>query len=124
MVTDKISQNKERKKKIAHIIAGIVILLHSYEKYNSGHDSWAFFAIAGLVFITIAVLHHTIAQKAPWIDGVFFAIEGILSLVIAYDYYHMGKKGLPISYLIAGIIQLAVAFRSSRIGIKKHKQAL
>jgi hypothetical protein len=81
-------------------MAGIVILQHSYEKYHSGHDSWAFFAIAGLVFIIIAVLHHTIAQKAPWIDGVFFAIEGILSYVMAYDYYIWERKVCPPAILL------------------------
>lgn len=116
-------QSGEKKKKIAHTIAGFVILVHSFEKYESGHSSWLFFAIAGFVFISIALLHHTIEQKAPWIDGVFFAIEGLLSLAIAYDYFHMGKKGLPLTYLAAGIIQLAVAFMLSRKGINRHKQA-
>ena len=113
----------EKKKKIAHIVAGMVILVHSFEKYESGHGSWLFFAVAGIVFISIAVLHHSIELKAPWIDGVFFAIEGILSMAIAYDYFHLGKKGLPLTYLAAGIIQLAVAFMLSRKRIHQHKQA-
>ena len=123
MTTGNSPGSGEKKKRIAHIIAGMVILVHSFEKYESGHGSWLFFAIAGLVFISIALLHHTIEQKAPWIDGVFFAIEGFLSLAIAYDYFHMGKKGLPITYLAAGIIQLAVAFMLSKKGINRHKQA-
>jgi hypothetical protein len=123
MTTANSLSSGEKKKKIAHIIAGMVILVHSFEKYESGHSSWLFFAIAGIVFISIALLHHIIEQKAPWIDGVFFSIEGILSLAIAYDYFHMGKKGLPLTYLTAGIIQLAVAFMLSKKGINRHKQA-
>lgn len=113
----------EKKKNIAHIVAGIVILVHSFEKYESGHGSWLFFAIAGIVFISIALLHHTIERKAPWIDGIFFAIEGLLSLSIAYDYFHMGKKGLPLTYLAAGITQLTVAFMLAVKGMNRHKQA-
>lgn len=124
MTTANSHRSGEKKKKIAHIVAGMVILIHSFEKYDSGHGSWLFFAIAGLVFISIALLHHTIEQKAPWIDGVFFVIEGILSLVIAYEYFHMGKKGLPLTYLAAGIIQLVVAFMLSRKGISQRKQAV
>lgn len=123
MTTANNYRSGEKKKKIAHIVAGMVILVHSFEKYESGHGSWLFFAIAGIVFISIAVLHHTIEQKAPWIDGIFFAIEGLLSLAIAYDYFHMGKKGLPLTYLAAGIIQLAVALVLSKKGINRHKQA-
>ncbi len=123
MTTGNSPGSAEKKKKIAHIIAGMVILVHSFEKYESGHSSWLFFAIAGLIFISIALLHHTIEQKAPWIDGVFFAIEGLLSMAIAYDYFHMGKKGLPLTYLAAGLVQLAVAFMLSKKGIHRHKQA-
>jgi len=121
MLIDRLFKNREKKKKLAHILAGFLILIHAFEKYDSGHGSYLFFAVAGLVFISVALLHSVIEKKAPWIDGVFFVIEPFLSFLIAWDYFHMGKKGLPICYLVAGLAQLVAAFVKSRKGIQLHK---
>ena len=114
-------KDKEKRKRFAHIAAGITILVHAYEKYESGHGSYTLFAVAGIVFISIALFHHIIEKKAPWIDGVFFVIEGILSIIVALDYFHLGKKGLPITYLLLSGFQFFMAFRKSKKGIEHHK---
>ncbi len=114
-------KNKDKRKRIVHIVAGLVILIHAYEKYESGHDSYKLFALAGIVFLTVAILHPVIEKKAPWIDGVFFIIEGILSIIVAFDFFHMGKKALPVTYLLLSIFQFFMAFRKSRKGIAHHK---
>lgn len=98
-----------------------MILIHAYEKYDSGHGSYLLFAIAGLVFLTIALLHQTIEKRAPWIDGVFFCIEGLLSIMVAVDFFHAGKKALPITYLLLAIFQFYMAFRKSKKSIEVHK---
>lgn len=105
---------------MAHIGAGVVILIHAYEKYESGHG-YLLFSIAGLVFLTIALLHPVIEKKMPWVDGVFFIIEGILSLVVAYDFFHLGKKALPITYCLLAVFQFFMAFRKSKKGMEAHK---
>ncbi|TXF74877.1 hypothetical protein [Chryseobacterium sp.] len=110
MNSGKSSQRKEKLKKVTHILAGVVILTHAFEKYESGHDSSIYFAIAGIVFLSIAIFHQPLKLKFPWIDTSFFAIEAILSLLIAYDYFHMGKAGLPIVYLFAAIMQLSAIY--------------
>lgn len=102
-------------------MAGIVILLHAYEKADSGHGSYIFFLIAGLVFIIISIFHHTIEKKIPWVDGVFFIIEAALSFLIAYEYFELGKKALPLCYAFIGVAQVFIAFEKSRKGIEKHK---
>ena len=114
-------KNKDKRKRFAHVGAGIIILIHSYEKYEGGHESYKLFAIAGLIFIAIAVFHPFIEKKAPWIDGIFLCIEGILSIIIAFDFFHLGKKALPISYLVLAIFQFFMAFRKSKKGIEHHK---
>lgn len=123
MILDRIRKNREKRKILAHILAGFVILVHAYEKYDSGHGSYIFFGLAGLVFISVALMHRLIEKKAPWIDGVFFVIEACLSFLVALDYFHMGKKALPYCYLAAGIGQLVVAFVKSRKGIRQHQAA-
>lgn len=116
-------KNREKRKQFAHVGAGIVILIHAYEKYESGHGSYLLFGIAGLVFLLIAALHHKIEEKLPWVDGVFFVIEGILSLIVAYEFFHVGKKALPITYVLLGLFQFTMALRKGKKGIDAHKKS-
>ena len=104
-------------------MSGIVILIHAFEKYVSGHGYLAF-TIAGLVFLSVALLHGVIEKKAPWIDGVFFLIEGILSVIVAVDFLHMGKKGLPVSYFLLSLFQFFMAFKRSSKAVKVHTQTM
>ena len=114
-------KDKDKRKQFAHIGAGIVILIHAYEKFESGHGPYLFFAIAGMIFLAIAFLHPVIEKKAPWIDGVFLVIEGVLSIIVAFDYFHLHKKALPICYLLLGIFQFFMAFRKSKKGVQRHQ---
>ncbi len=114
MELSKSLERKEKLKKISHILAGVIILFHAYEKYESGHGSYIFFVIAGVLFLSIASFHHQLKLKFPWVDNCFFVIEATLSLIIAYDYFHMGKVGLPIMYLIAGLFQICAIYFFSR----------
>lgn len=121
MIFKRSSVNREKRARFAHIIAGIVILIHSYEKFDSGHDSYILFGIAGSVFISIAYFHSKLEKKFPRVDGVFFIIEGILSFVISYEFFHAGKKSLPVVYLVLGIFQIILAFIKSKKGIENSR---
>ena len=114
-------KNRNKRKRFAHIGAGVVILIHSYEKFESGHDSYKLFALAGLVFLSIAFFHPVIEKKAPWVDGVFFLIEAVLSIIIAIDFFHLGKRALPIAYIFLGLFQFFMAFRKGKKGIEHHQ---
>jgi hypothetical protein len=112
----------EKIKKLPHIISSIVILLHSYERFDHGHNSYLVFFFCGLLFFAIAIFHHRLISKFPLIDIIFYIIEGLLALVIAYEYFHAGKKALPFVYLFAALMQCFVVFkfiRRSRNGIGK-----
>lgn len=100
---------KSKLKKIAHFISGAVILLHGYERWETGHSTYPIFITAGILFIIIAVFHHKLSQRFRWIDGVFFMIESALSFVIAFEYFHVGKKALPIVWVVAGLLQMAMS---------------
>ncbi len=121
MIRKHFIKNKDKRKRIAHIVAGVVILIHAFEKYDSGHDSYKFFTIAGIVFLSIAVFHHHLEKKYPWVDGVFLLIEAVLSFIVALDFFHMGKKALPYTYIFLGIFQIVMAFVRSKKGIAAHK---
>ncbi len=121
MLLNRLIKNKEKAKRVAHIAAGVVILIHAYEKYEAGHGSYLFFAIFGCIFLLIAFFHHTIEKKYPWVDGAFFSIEAILSLIVAYEFFHVGKKALPFTYLLLAIFQFFMAFKKGKRGIENHK---
>jgi hypothetical protein len=113
-------RNPEKKEKFAHILAGLIILVHAYEKFDLHHASYIFFLIAGIVFLTVAILHHQLAHRFIYIDGVFFVIEGILYGIIAADYFHEGKKGLPWCYVFVAIMYGIAAVIRARKGKKKY----
>jgi len=69
-------KDKEKRNRVIHIISGMMILIHAYEKYEGGHESYLYFAIAGLVLLTIALLHPVLERRLPWVDGVFFCDRG------------------------------------------------
>lgn len=97
---------KEKIKRAAHILAGLIILLHAYHRFEEGHENYVFFLLSGLIFLAIAFFHHRLEERFPWIDTFFYAIEAILSFIIAYEYFEAGKKGLPYAYIFAGLMQL------------------
>ena len=64
MILRHLFKNRDKRKRFAHIGAGVVILIHSYEKYEGGHDTYKLFALAGFVFLLIAIFHPLIEKKS------------------------------------------------------------
>jgi len=112
--------NRERKEKIGHILAAFIILVHAFEKYDLQESSWPFFAIAGIIFLCIAIMHHRIAKVFPYVDGVFFIIEALLYAIIAAEYFHKGKKALPWCYVFTAVAYVIAAFIKGKKGKAKH----
>ena len=114
MLLKHLIKNEDKRKRFAHIGAAVIILINSYENYEIAQSIYKLFAIAGVIVLVIALLHQKIEKKAPWIDSVFFIIEGLLSLVVAFNYLHLGKKALPVTFLLLAFFQLYLAFRKSK----------
>jgi intracellular septation protein A len=121
MLLRQFFKTREKRKRFAHIGAAVVIFIHAYEKFDHHNPAYIPFTIAGIIFLTVALLHPVIEKKAPWVDGVFFVIEGILSVIVAVDFFNAGKKALPVTYLLLAIFQFFMAFRKSKKGIEAHK---
>jgi hypothetical protein len=105
---------KHRLKRFAHLFSGLLILFHGYERFDHGHATWWVFILAGLVFLSVALLHGHLARRWARVDMVFFVIEAILSFVIMGEYFKAGKSGLPFMYLLAGIGQLVAAMVNAK----------
>ncbi|MEP6950937.1 MAG: hypothetical protein ABI863_16745 [Ginsengibacter sp.] len=115
--------NKEKKEKLAHILAGLIILVHAYEKYDLQESSYVFFFVAGIGFLSVALLHHRLAKHFQYVDGVFFVIEAVIYAVIAADYFHQGKRGLPWCYVFCTVAYIIVAFVKRKKGKARHANA-
>ncbi len=115
---EKIRKNREKRKKFAHILAGLIILINAFDRYQTSDPVYKYYALAGIVFLLVALVHARIEIKFPWMDSVFFVLEGIVSFVIAADFFQMGKKALPFCYVLAGIALIALAFIKAQ---KKEK---
>jgi len=110
---------KEKLKKMPHIISGVLILLHGLERFDSGNGDYPVFLLAGIVFLGVALFHKKISRPFPTADVIFYAVEGLLSFLVAYEYWCAGKRGLPIAYIVAGIFQLvAICIFVSRARVK------
>jgi hypothetical protein len=113
-------RKSEKKEKLGHIIAGIIILVHAYEKFDEHEASYFFFLIAGVIFLSVAIFHHRLIHRFLYIDGVFFIIEAILYAIIAADYFHAGKKALPWCYVLVTILYCVAAVIRARKGKEKY----
>lgn len=99
-------EKREKIKRAAHILAAMVILLHAFHKHEEHHSTYIWFLIFGLLFLGLAIFHHTLKSKYPWIDTLFFGIEGVLSLIISLENFDANKIALGSTYLFAASLQL------------------
>ncbi len=111
--------NKEKIQRFAHILAGFIILVHAYEKYDLHQSSYILFLVLGLIFLSIAFMHHTLAKYSHFVDSIFLIIEAICLAIIAADFFNEGKKALPYCYIVASVMYVVVAF----IKYRKKKNA-
>lgn len=113
-------KRREKAKKIAHILAAVIMLIHGYEKWEKGESSYRFFFFFGILFLILVFFHKSLTQKIKWGDGIFHGIEAIILFIIAYDYFHHGKMALPLTYTVAGIGYVIAAIVISRKGMKER----
>ncbi|CAN5245424.1 hypothetical protein BH20BAC1_BH20BAC1_18820 [soil metagenome] len=114
-------KHREKMQKFAHILAAIIILLHAFEKFEINEPSYPFYTIAGIIFLLIAIFHDQVARRFSYIDSTFMIIEAAVYGMIANEYFHAGKKGLPWLYVIAVAVYVAAALINSRKSRKKHR---
>lgn len=105
-----LSKNKSKLENISHFITGFIALLTAFDNYGLQNPSYIIFAVLGLIVISLTIFKNKLSEKIPWIDSTFIFIDGIISLIIAVDYFLHGKKALPFTILFAGIMQISVGF--------------
>ncbi|GAB4032293.1 hypothetical protein [Spirosoma gilvum] len=104
--------SKETRKQMAHVLAGVVIMIKGVDKIDHHHPAtgWTLIVI-GLGVFSLTLLHHRLARHIKSFDGLVFFIEAIVLGIVSAMYFQDGKKALPFAYLIASIAYLFAAYR-------------
>ncbi len=104
---------KERIKTLPHFIAGFVILLHGFNALEAHPTSALLFLFFGLLCLALAVLHHRIEHRWPYVPAAFHFIEAAVACIVLAEHLHLGKKYLP--YADAFVIVMYVGVGVYRI---------
>ena len=113
---------RERLKALPHFAVSSVILLHGFSAFEAHPLSAICFLFFGLLCLVLAVFHHRIEHRWPYVPAVFRFIEGAVAVVVLIEHLHAGKKYLPYADVVAiamcfvvGVIRIAKIRRSARI---------
>ena len=122
-----ITSKREKGKIMAHVLAGVVIILKGYAKWEDNHALvGGFFIILGLLLVSAVLWHHRVSRWIKNFDVFMFAIEALVLGLIAYNYYQEGKKGLPWAYGLSSLIYLiliVVFYRRNLTTKIDHRQS-
>lgn len=110
--------SREKRKQLAHALAGGIILLKAFDKAEHGHMIIGILlGIIGLTIILMSIYHHRLAQHVKSFDALVFLAEAVVLGIVSWLYFHDGKTGLPYAYAIASVAYLIAAilfFRRSK----------
>ena len=98
--------------KLAHYLAGFVILLKGIDKaeHFREHPFITLFFLAMGLFIGFATYkHHYFEKKFKDFKVLLFLCEAIVLSVVTWYYFNEGKKALPFAYLSATILYYILA---------------
>jgi hypothetical protein len=101
---------KEKLSKLAHIISGVVVLLHGIGEMDKGHGVPWFYFIAGALMIMVAAFHNQVEKRLGSGEGIIFFIEAAVQAFIVMHYVEAGKKALPIAHAISTLIYAYVGY--------------
>jgi hypothetical protein len=104
-------QRSEKRNKLLHLFAAIIIIFHGFEKIESDHiHSAIFFLCSGTVFLLLAIFHHKIAHRLRSVDAIFSIIEGLLAVTVSIDFFNEHKHYIQYAYILAAVVYFVRAF--------------
>lgn len=90
------TQRKEKTRQVAHALAGVVISIKGIDKWEQGHVGFgAFFVMLGVLLFLATLFHHRLSHRIKSFDAFVMGVEAVVLGLIAYLYFHDGKKALP-----------------------------
>lgn len=110
---------RERLRTLPHFAVAAVILLHGFSAFEEHPGSAICFLFFGSLCLVLAIFHHRIEHRWPYVPAVFHFIEGAVAAVVLIEHLHAGKKYLP----YADAVAIAMCFVVGVIRIMKIRKA-
>ncbi|GAA4462717.1 hypothetical protein GCM10023189_39750 [Nibrella saemangeumensis] len=94
----------ERKKQLAHALAGFIIIAKGVDKIDHHHLTMGYIILLiGVVVLLITIFHHRLARYFRSFDSFVFFAEFVVLAIISGLYFSDGKKALPLAYALASL---------------------
>jgi hypothetical protein len=106
--------------KLVHFLTALTLTLKGISKMEHPHGYEAVIALflaSAIYIVAITIFHDRLHAHVRLLTGSVYAIESLVSAVMAWVYFHEGKHGLPYAFVLAAIlfaIALVVQWRRSR----------
>jgi len=104
------STRRERLQQMAHILAGILILLKSRIVGEHHPTLGVILIVLGIAFLLVSIFHH---RLEPMIgikgESVLFLLEALAVSVIAYELTAEHKHYLQYAYVLAAVMYVVAA---------------
>ena len=103
---------RERLRAVGHFMTGLAILMKGISKLDHGSHDLPFtvlFLAAGLGVIVMTALHQRRAISGPRFEVLLYAVESLVSFVLAWYFFHEGKTYLPYAALVPAAVFAVLA---------------
>jgi len=106
--------------KFVHFLTALTLTLKGVSKMEHPHGYEAVIALflaSAIYIVVITILHDRLHAHARTLTLSVYAIESLVSAVMAWVYFHEGKHALPYAFILAALlfaIALLVQARRSR----------
>ncbi len=103
---------EERKRKLPLVLGALPFLMGGLDGISEGHYA------VGVVNVLMAVANLIAARfvdRSPEMTNVVIhCCNAVVAVIVGYDYFLQGKKGLPYAWCVAAVFFLVVAIRGYR----------
>lgn len=104
-------QRSEKRNKLLHLFAAVIIIFSGFEKLEANHiPSAVFFLFSGVVFLLIAIFHHKLAHRVRSVDAIFSIIEALLAVTVSIDFFNEHKHYIQYAYLFVALVYFIRAY--------------
>lgn len=102
--------NKEKLQQLAHLIAGVIIILHGFRVLEQEeYFTAAGYLIIAIAFVIAAGLHKRLQQVFMQSDAAIFLLEALILFLAAYGYKADGRDFYYYAFLTAAGFYLLIA---------------
>ncbi|MDB5248457.1 MAG: hypothetical protein JWQ40_2851 [Segetibacter sp.] len=105
--------NKEKLQQLGHLLAGLIVMIHGFDSFESGdYKPAAGYLGVAVLFMLLAGWHKSITQQFLQGDVAFFLLEAVIMFYAAWDYSNKGHTVMFFGMAIAGAVFVIFALVS------------